>query len=147
MNSNLSDNKKKLGLFLLFLLVVTLSGGTELAFAKKGDDGPRGGFYGPAAGVEVTGGFSGPGPEVVTVKQALAMSDKDWVCLKGNITQSLGDKEYIFKDASGSVNVKIGHKEWQGQMIGPNDVVEVRGRVKKDWTRTGIKVKEVIKRS
>ena len=44
--------------------MATLSAGTEYAFAKKGGADPR------------DGGFSGPGPEVLTVKQALAMSDK-----------------------------------------------------------------------
>ena len=73
------------------------------------------------------------------------MSDEAWVALKGSITQSLGGKDYMFADSTGTSEVKIGHKAWIGQQISASDTVEIHGKVKKDWTRTRIDVKRVIK--
>ena len=127
---------------LCMMLALVLSAGSALA-AKAGG----GGYNGPgAAGGQYTqGGYTGPGPALVTVEQAKTMPDDAWVTLKGNIVQSLGDKRYLFRDATGEVQVKIGRKAWRGQDIGAGDVVEIRGEVDKDWMDKHIDVKQVLK--
>lgn len=67
------------------------------------------------------------------------------VALKGHIIQSLGGKDYLFKDATGTITVEISEKRWQGQKIGPDDLVEIRGEVDKEWSKVTIEVKRIIK--
>lgn len=106
------------------------------AFAKDA----KGGEYGAMGG-----GYNGPGPALVTVEQAKTMSDDALVALKGHIIQSLGSKDYLFKDATDTINVEISEKRWQGQNIGPDDLVEIHGKVDKEWSRVEIEVKRIIK--
>ena len=92
-----------------------------------------------------TGGFSGPGPAIVTVDQLKGMRDDAKVTLRGNIIQSLGGKEYLFKDATGTVPVEIGDNRWRGQKVDPDDIVEIHGELDKDWSKMEIDVKRLIK--
>ena len=103
-----------------------------------------GGFSGSAPS-QGRGGFTGPGPAVITVKQALEMRDDANVILRGNIVQHLGGDKYLFKDATGTVKVEIDADEWGGQNVGPNDTVELHGEVDKDWNSVEIDVDRVIK--
>lgn len=97
---------------------------------------------GPA---RAAGGFTGPGPSVVTVEQAKSMSDDTNVTLRGYITQSLGDEKYLFKDDTGTITVEIDDDDWRGLQVGPTDLVEIQGEVDKEWTRTEIDVDRVIR--
>ena len=97
-------------------------------------------------GTQHANGYKGPGPAIVTVEQAKSMRDDARVALKGYIIQSLGDKDYLFKDETGTITVEISPKRWQGLSIGPNDLVELHGKVDKDWSEVEIDVKQVIKR-
>lgn len=100
----------------------------------------------PAGSAEAqSGGFKGPGPEVVTVKQALTMRDDARVSLKGNIVKSLGDEVYLFQDATGSIEVEIDSEDWRGLTVQPEDVVIISGEVEKDWNHTSIDVSSVTK--
>ena len=135
---------------LLVLCVVALmlafSGSAEAKKDKYRYYGPEsGGYTGPGGDPTVVGGYTGPGPTLVSVEQALSMSDDSWVAVKGSITRNLGGKEYEFTDGTGTANLKIGHKAWQGMQVSASDTVELHGKVKKDWTRTRIDVKRVIK--
>lgn len=123
----------------LAALVLTLS------FALDAQARPEGGFTGPGSQSTVQGGFTGPGPALSTVQNAKNMADDSWVSLKGNIVQHNGDKRYTFRDATGTVSVKIGHKAWRGLNVGPEDVVEISGEVDKDWGDLHIDVKQVRK--
>lgn len=92
------------------------------------------------------GGYTGPGPAAVSVKEALAKADDgEWVVLRGKITQSLGGKEYLFADQSGSIKVHIGPHEWNGQKIGPDDMLEVQGKMHREWLDDHIHIKQIIK--
>ncbi|MCI6988439.1 MAG: NirD/YgiW/YdeI family stress tolerance protein [Campylobacter sp.] len=83
-----------------------------------------GGFNGPSS----QGGFNGPG-NVTTVKEALSAKDDTKVILVGNITKSLGDENYEFKDATGTIVVEIDDDDWRGQNVGVNDTVRIIGEV------------------
>lgn len=116
-------------------LALTLMFGATNALAK-----------GPDGGYNRGGGYTGPGPALSTVQQAKNMRDDSPVTLEGHIIRHLGDDHYVFQDGTGTINVEIDHKRWQGQNVGPNDLVEISGEVEKDWSELGIDVKRVIKK-
>jgi uncharacterized protein (TIGR00156 family) len=103
----------------------------------------QGGFQG--GGSANSGGFSGPGISISTVQQAVSMRDDSHVILRGNILRHLGKDKYLFKDATGSVNVEIDNDKWQGQTITQDDTVELYGEVDKDWNSVEIDVDKVVK--
>lgn len=125
--------------FSAFLLVAALWIASPALAAQTG-----GGFTG-AAQPQGKGGFTGPGPAVVTVKQALEMRDDAKVTLRGNIVQHLGGDKYLFKDATGTVKVEIDDDEWGGQSVGPDDTVELYGEVDKDWNSVEIDVDRLVR--
>ncbi|MDI5434721.1 NirD/YgiW/YdeI family stress tolerance protein, partial [Salmonella enterica subsp. enterica serovar Kentucky] len=43
------------------------------------------------------------------------------------------ERLYVFKDATGTINVDIDHKRWNGLTVTPQDTVEIQGEVDKDW--------------
>ncbi len=98
----------------------------------------------PSAQVQ-TGGFSGPNGTVATVKQAQDMKDDAWVTMRGNIEKRIGDEDYQFRDATGTMTVEIDHKRWEGQTVGPNDKVELQGKLDKDFNSMELDVKQVRK--
>lgn len=91
------------------------------------------------------GGFTGPVGGIATVERAKSMRDDAWVTLRGNIVERLSDDVYTFKDATGTINVDIDHKRWNGLTVGPQDLVEIQGEVDKDWNSVEIDVKQVNK--
>ena len=128
--------KKWLPLIFALSVAIFLSFTAPAAFAKEGKGGGYDGY---------AGGYTGPGPALVTVEQAKSMNDDARVALKGHIIQSLGGKDYVFKDSSGTITVEISKKKWQGQNIGPDDLVEIHGEVDKEWSKVEIDVKRIIK--
>ncbi|SMG56808.1 YgiW/YdeI family stress tolerance OB fold protein [Cedecea sp. NFIX57] len=108
-----------------------------------------GGFVDPNASVQTQpvqqGGFVGPTGSKTTVKQAKTLSDDTWVTLTGKIEQRIGGDDYIFRDATDSINVDIDHKRWNGQVVTPQDTVEIQGKVDKDWNSIEIDVKQINK--
>ncbi len=123
--------KRRRAFALALALALPLVLGAGQALAKNGTD---------------TGGYTGPGPDLVTVAQARDMGDDARVALKGNIVQSLGGEDYVFKDATGTITIEIDGKRWQGRSIGPEDLVEIHGEVDKGWSEEKIEVKRIIKR-
>lgn len=105
----------------------------------------QGGFSGPSSTTTQSGGFVGPSGTVTTAANAKTMRDDTWVTLRGNITERISYDLYIFKDASGTVNVDIDHKHWNGQTISPQDLVEIQGEVDKDWNSVEVDVKQIRK--
>lgn len=105
----------------------------------------QGGFSGPTATQSQSGGFVGPNGSSTTVESAKSLRDDTWVTLRGNIVERISDDLYLFKDATGTVNVDIDHKRWNGVTVTPQDVVEIQGEVDKDWNSVEIDVKQVTK--
>ena len=108
----------------------------------------QGGFSGPSsASTQQTqsGGFVGPNGSSTTVASAKSLRDDTWVTLRGNIIERISDDLYVFKDASGTINVDIDHKRWQGVTVTPQDTVEIQGKVDKDWNSVEIDVKQIRK--
>lgn len=107
----------------------------------------QGGFTGPGstASTSQSGGFVGPSGSVTTVDKAKSLRDDAWVTLRGNIVERQSNDTYTFKDATGTVNVDIDHKRWNGVTVTPQDVVEIQGEVDKDWNSVEIDVKQINK--
>jgi len=123
------------------LAILILLSAANLSLAAQG------GFNDPAAGAAMHGGgYSGPGPAIMTIEQAKSMRDDSLVTLRGNIVQHLGKDKYLFRDATGTIVVEIDHDEWGGQNVGPNDTVELYGEVDKEWMSVEIDVDRVVKK-
>ncbi|MDA9557678.1 NirD/YgiW/YdeI family stress tolerance protein [Vibrio sp.] len=91
-----------------------------------------------------TGGFQGPSETaaVISVKEALDVSDETVVALEGHIVKSLGDEEYVFQDDSGEIKVEI--ENWQGLNIKPEDTVRINGEVESEILEdTSIEVTQI----
>lgn len=85
------------------------------------------------------------GGALVTAEKAKSLSDDAWVTLRGTIEQRIGEKDYLFRDASGTIKVEISHKRWNGLTITPQDTVEIQGKVDKEWNEIEIDVKQLKK--
>ena len=105
----------------------------------------QGGFSGPSATQTQSGGFQGPNGSSTTVESAKSLRDDTWVTLRGNIVERISDDLYLFKDATGTINVDIDHKRWNGVTVTPQDTVEIQGEVDKDWNSVEIDVKQISK--
>lgn len=73
------------------------------------------------------------------------MSDDAWITLRGHIVQQIGKELYLFRDDTGTINVDIDDKRWMGQIVTPDDRVELQGEIDKDWNSIELDVKRIIK--
>jgi uncharacterized protein (TIGR00156 family) len=103
------------------------------AFAQVGFTGPSQTGFTSQAGFTGQYGYTGQ-VQTVTVAQSQTFYDKTPVIVKGNIVQAIGGDNYIFRDSSGDIILKIGPKEWMsfGSTIGPSDTIEIGGEVHRD---------------
>jgi len=84
------------------------------------------------------GGYTGPGPEVVTVAQAKGMKDGSVVKLRGRITRRFDSEHFEFQDETGSIEVEIENRRWRGHDVGPDDILEISGKV--DWDEGSVEI-------
>jgi len=148
-------------LFLLCLLVL------DLAFVSCDTNSDQVGFTGQTAAVGQYGftgpgeengyGFTGPGvgngygftgpTQITTVAQAQTSYDKTPVIVRGNIVLALGGDNYMFRDASGEIVLKIGPREWMyfGATIAPSDTIEISGEVHRDYWQVHIHARYIRK--
>ena len=70
----------------------------------------------------------------VTVEQAKNSAHGTWVILTGGLVQALGGDSYIFRDSSGTINIRIGPREWEiyGSRISSADLIEITGELHRD---------------
>lgn len=91
-------------------------------------------------------GFYDESLVVKTAKDALAANDDTPVALEGYIVKQIDKDEFIFKDATGEIQIDVNKRAWKGQTITPQDKIEIRGKVDKEWSQTEVDVKEVFKK-
>ena len=104
------------------------------AVYAQGFTGPsQTGFTGQAGVAASQYGYTGQ-VQTVTVAQSQAFNDKTPVIIRGIIIQAIGGDNYIFRDSSGDIILKIGSREWMtfGSTIGPSDTIEISGEVHRD---------------
>jgi uncharacterized protein (TIGR00156 family) len=124
-------------------LATLIAVSTLPAFAQQ-----SGGFSGPSAQEQPTqtatpqGGFTGT-TALSTVKDVQTMQDDQWVMLEGFIDQRIDHDKYIFRDNTGTLNVEIDGKRWQGQSVSPKDKIRIEGKIDKDWNSVEVDVKSV----
>ena len=135
---------KKSTVFFACCLVGLLS--TATVYAQVGFTGPSQIGLTGQAGVIGQYGFVGP-TQTVSVAQAQASYDKTSVIVKGNIVQAIGGDNYLFRDASGEIILKIGPKEWMyfGATITPSDTIEISGEVHRDYWQIHIHARYIRK--
>ncbi|MEG2565639.1 MAG: NirD/YgiW/YdeI family stress tolerance protein [Acinetobacter sp.] len=111
----------------------------------------QGGFSGPtstapASQVQMkTGGFDDANARISTASEIKNMNDGSWVKLRGSIVERLSGDHYVFRDASGTTEVEIDHKYWNGLTVSPQDKVEIQGKIDKEWSKSSVDVKQVSK--
>lgn len=68
----------------------------------------------------------------VSVAQAKTLKDDSKVVLTGQISRSIGDEKYEFKDATGTIIVDIDDEKWNGQPVDSSVKVTLVGEVDHD---------------
>ena len=92
-------------------------------------------------------GFVDESVIVKTVDDALNAYDDTPVRLDGQIVKQIGKNDFLFKDASGKeIQIEVSKKAWNGETIAPQDNIQIIGKVDKEWNKTDIDVKQVIKK-
>lgn len=91
------------------------------------------------------GGYATTDETVLSARDALTRGDGSWVVLRGSISRRVGEKEYIFTDASGNADVRIGQKAWQGMQVSAGDTVLLYGKVRRHWKHTFIDIRRVVR--
>ena len=107
---------KKYTLFFVCCLIALCTAG--IVFAQQ-----SGGFTGPSAPGTINGQAE---YQAVTVNQLQTLPlAKSYVTLTGNITQSLGRKNYTFRDTTGEITVDIDTHYWWGLSVSPSDRIQI----------------------
>jgi uncharacterized protein (TIGR00156 family) len=67
----------------------------------------------------------------VTVEQAKNSAHGTPVKVTGNLVQAIGGDSYIFRDSSGTINMRIGPRDWEiyGSTISLSDLIEISGEL------------------
>ncbi|WP_257812234.1 YgiW/YdeI family stress tolerance OB fold protein [Aggregatibacter actinomycetemcomitans] len=91
------------------------------------------------------GGFVNTNQTVSKASEAGSWQDDQYIILQGNIVKQVGKDDFIFKDASGEIQVEIERKAWRGQDVSPSDEVKLYGEVDKSWNKTEVDIERVEK--
>ncbi|WP_233138821.1 YgiW/YdeI family stress tolerance OB fold protein [Aggregatibacter actinomycetemcomitans] len=91
------------------------------------------------------GGFVNTDQTVSKASEAGSWQDDQYIILQGNIVKQVGKADFIFKDASGEIQVEIERKAWRGQDVSPSDEVKLYGEVDKSWNKTEVDIERVEK--
>ena len=105
---------------ILFTLLLACS--STLAFANDQPTNYQDEFSKPMDGVNT----------VASVLSASAVIDDTPILLTGYLIEPLGKEVYLFKDETGSLNVKIDGDKMSGLQVKPNDKVTLKGEVNKE---------------
>lgn len=90
--------------------------------------------------------YTGPQEQnKVSVTHLQNLTDDSWVTLEGMLVKHLGGEIYVFRDASGEVEVEIDQEVWHGTEVGPSDLIRIRGEVDHSWNKTEIDVNSLEK--
>lgn len=108
-----------------------------------------GGYTGTQEGIQTygkDGGYISGNYAVNTIKDALSAKDDTLVQLRGKITKQISRHKYEFSDGKDAIVIDINDHVWRGLIVGPNDLVEIRGEVdSKTFKQNQIDVKAIIR--
>ena len=90
--------------------------------------------------------YTGPQEQnKVSVAQLKDVADDNWVTLEGKLVKHLGGENYMFRDATGEVEVEVDQDVWRGTEVGPDDLIRIRGEVDHSWNKTEVEVESLEK--
>ena len=98
-------------------------------------------FTGPS-GYPQNQGFQGVSMNcsVVSIKDVMNMYDDQITSIRGNIVNRISDDKYLFRDKSGEMVVEIDYKYWNGIQADEKTVLELTGKVDKDYNSVTLDV-------
>ena len=101
-------------------------------------------FAGYVGQNQVSGGYTGTVQSRFTLaKDVKNLRDNQYITLKGYIISKIGNEKYMFKDESGTVQIEIDDKDWNGCNVGASDRVILEGEVDRDWNSVTVDVNSV----
>ncbi|MCF7954677.1 MAG: NirD/YgiW/YdeI family stress tolerance protein [Phycisphaerae bacterium] len=87
--------------------------------------------------------MAGADHKVITVAQAKELEDDAKVVLEGFIIEDLGDEMYLFRDATGDINLKIDEDAWKKCKMDPEMLVRVYGEIDREDDSLKVEVKKI----
>lgn len=115
------------------LLLTALAGALALGQNAWAQSGPQ-------------GGYTGPGGPMATTAEAAQLADDAPVTLVGKLESQIDDDEYVLRDGAGTMVVEIKGRAWNGLTVGPEDTVELAGRVDRDRKKAKVEIYRVTKK-
>ncbi|MGL4714744.1 MAG: YgiW/YdeI family stress tolerance OB fold protein [Aeromonas sp.] len=93
-----------------------------------------------------TAAYTGPQEQnKVSVAQLKELADDSRATLEGKLVKQLGGEHYLFRDASGEVEVEVDQDVWRGTEVGPDDLIRIYGEVDHSWNKTEMDVETLEK--
>jgi uncharacterized protein (TIGR00156 family) len=87
--------------------------------------------------------MAGADDTVITVAEARELDDDAKVVLEGFIIEDLGDEMFIFRDATGDIDLEIDKHVWDKREMDPDQVVRVYGEIDLNNDSIKVEVKEI----
>ena len=98
-----------------------------------------------SAGFSENGQAAAAQNAVTRVSALRSLPDDSYVTLEGHIERKVRHEHYIFRDASGRIEVEIDDDVWRGLNITPRDKVRLEAEIDQEWRRTEVDVKSVTR--
>ena len=97
------------------------------------------------SGAVMAAGYTGPSdtPQIKDVAGAMTAADDTPVVLEGQIVKRLKHEQYLFKDASGTIEVEIDDDKWPQQQVSETATVRLTGEVDVHHDRRDVEVDRV----
>src|SRR5512133_1327824 len=80
---------------------------------------------------------------VTTVDECRKLYDGAWVTLDGSIVQILRKERYLFRDATGDLQIVIDDDQWHDRDVTPTTKVRIHGKVDRDSATVQIRTREL----
>nr|WP_280518977.1 NirD/YgiW/YdeI family stress tolerance protein [Shinella curvata] len=96
-------------------------------------------------GGPATAQFSGSKrtPDVTRAEQVRTARHGERVSLKGSLTKEVRMAQYLFKDKTGEVRVRIQRELWRGREITAKTLLRLRGKIQSDVRGRFVNVDDV----
>lgn len=74
--------------------------------------------------------------DMITISEAMELSNNTPVMLMGTITENQGNGKYLLKDNSGQTIVIIEDGDWIGVVAQPGNMVQIQGTIDRNGNET-----------
>lgn len=97
-------------------------------------------FTGPSSYPAGPGFNGGANYSISSIKDVTGMYDDQIAVVQGNIIKRLSDDKYLFKDKTGEMVVEIDYKYWAGLQVDEKNILELTGKVDRDYNAVSLDV-------